>query len=161
MLIPTIDENIKLETQKPVENLLQEALRAIESVVESPACWKGKDLSFTLRFSDDLEVQQLNKDFRGKDKPTNVLSFPSGDDMPGMEQLAEKYIGDIIISCDTLKKEASAQFKTVDNHLSHLLIHSVLHLYGYDHIEDTEAEEMEALEIEILSKLGINDPYHK
>lgn len=140
---------------------------ALEAIWGNEAVQSGLDLNvdmlFTLRLSNDTEVQQLNKDFRGKDKPTNVLSFPTGDEMPGMEmiEMTEKYIGDVIVSVETLEREAREQNKTVHDHFVHLFIHSVLHLLGYDHIIEEEAEVMEGLEIDILKTLGINNPYHK
>ncbi len=140
---------------------------ALEAIWKNEVIQSGLDLNvdmlFTLRLSDDVEIKQLNKDFRGKDKPTNVLSFPAGDEMPGMEmiEMSEKYIGDVIVSVETLEREAREQNKTVHDHFVHLFIHSVLHLLGYDHIIEEEAEVMEGLEIDILKTLGINNPYHK
>jgi probable rRNA maturation factor len=99
--------------------------------------------------SNDEFIQELNKDYRGKDKPTNVLSFPNEPPM----------LGDIILAIETIENEAISQKKQFEDHLSHLIVHGTLHLLGYDHIEDEEAEEMEALEIEILGRLGINNPY--
>lgn len=167
MLLPIIDIEIEPDVSVSAEKLLNTAAAALQEKTPVPEAWQGKILEFTVRFSDDAEVQQLNNDFRGKNKPTNVLSFPAGEDIPfmdgmsGEKQMPKKYIGDIIVSCDSLKKEAAEQNKTVDNHLTHLLIHSILHLYGYDHIEDNEAERMESLEIDILFSIGINNPYHK
>jgi len=111
--------------------------------------------------ADDPFVQRLNRDYRGKDKPTNVLSFAFGDDedepdpAPGTPVL----LGDIVMSLDTLTREAKEQGKPFAHHLAHLSVHGVLHLLGYDHIEDAEAEEMEALETTILARLSIPDPY--
>jgi probable rRNA maturation factor len=148
---------IEMLTLKVLEHVWQN--QRIQDIVDDKS-----DLSMTLKFSNDAEIQSLNRDFRGKDKPTNVLSFPSGDDMPGMEMisdLSEKYVGDIIMSVDTLRAEATVQDKKIEDHFMHLLVHSVLHLLGYDHINDVEANVMESLEIDILKGLGINNPYHK
>lgn len=154
--VPFLDEGQVLK-------LCEQALQVLWQCPDLALEGEGKTLLLAMRLSDDVEVQSLNKQFRGKDKPTNVLSFPSGDDMPGMEmvEMHEKYIGDVIVSVDTLKREAQAQNKSVEDHFCHLFIHSVLHLLGYDHIDDAEAEEMERLEIDILAKLGVNNPYHK
>ena len=111
----------------------------------------------TLRFTTNEEVQTLNRDFRDKDKPTNVLSFPF--EVPDFLQDEEPTLGDIIIAMPVIEAEAKAQGKTIENHLAHMTIHGTLHLLGFDHIEDEEAEEMEALEIQILKKLGISNPY--
>ncbi len=94
-------------------------------------------------------VQTLNRDYRGQDKPTNVLSFPQ--DLP--------MLGDIVFAYETVAQEAKEQDKSFDDHLLHLTIHGVLHLLGHDHMNDEEAEEMENLEIELLSKLGVKNPY--
>ena len=96
------------------------------------------------------EIQQLNKQYRNVDKPTNVLSFPNCGDI----------LGDVVLCNEVITKEAEEQGKTFENHLTHLVIHSILHLLGYDHMSDKEAEKMEALEIEILSKVfNIANPY--
>jgi len=109
--------------------------------------------------ADDLRVAALNKEYRGKDGPTNVLSFPASDmpeDLfPGMTPV----LGDIILARETIAREAAEQKKSFADHLSHLTIHGVLHLLGHDHLDDLEAEEMEALERDILEDLGIEDPY--
>lgn len=99
--------------------------------------------------SNDEFVQELNRDYRGKDKPTNVLSFPNEPPM----------LGDIVLAIETIENEAISQKKTFEDHLTHLLVHGCLHLLGHDHIEDDEAEEMESLEIEILEQMGIKNPY--
>ncbi|MAS86945.1 MAG: rRNA maturation RNase YbeY [Micavibrio sp.] len=114
------------------------------------AALNDKAYSLSIEFMGDHDIQLLNKQFRHKDKPTNVLSFPNDDD---------NYIGDIAISIDTIKREASEQKKAIKDHILHMVIHGALHLLGYDHEEDEMAEEMEALEIEILDKFGINNPY--
>ncbi len=97
----------------------------------------------------NIFVQELNRDYRDKDEPTNVLSFPQEAPM----------LGDIIFAHETIIREADEQKKSFNDHLSHLVVHGTLHLLGYDHIKDEEAEEMEALEIEILKKIGIENPY--
>ncbi len=109
---------------------------------------KSRDVAVVL--SDNAEIQRLNRDFRGKDAPTNVLSFPS--DEP------DEW-GDIILAHEIIADEAVAQGKAFDAHFTHLLVHGMLHLLGYDHIEEAEAAEMEALEIEILAKLAVANPY--
>ncbi len=108
-----------------------------------------------LRIVDVAEIQMLNKTYRDKDKPTNVLSFPS--DLP--VEIDESILGDVVICTEVVTQEAKAQDKTFDDHLLHMAIHGTLHLLGYDHIDESEAQEMEALEIEILQKQQVANPY--
>ena len=121
-----------------------------------------KPLIVGVCFSNDAEVQYLNRDFRGMDKPTNVLSFANIDfaqfdaaNLP-YDEIA---LGDIIIAYETMEREATAEKITLQAHVGHLLVHGLLHLLGYDHIKDAEAEKMEALEVAILADLGIDNPY--
>lgn len=119
------------------------------------------DAELAVMLTDDAGIRTLNSNWRGIDKPTNVLSFPAlrpptgvsgADDIPPM-------LGDIAIAYETARREADDEQKPFDHHLSHLAVHGFLHLVGYDHETDDEAEAMEALEIEILAQLGIPDPY--
>lgn len=102
--------------------------------------------------TDDAGVQDLNARFRDKDRPTNVLSFPAAES-------AFPHLGDVVLGHAYCAAEAEAQGKTLSDHLSHLVVHGVLHLLGRDHEDDAEAEEMEAEEREILASLGVADPY--
>jgi len=113
---------------------------------------RGGELS--VRIVDSAESQQLNKQYRGKDKPTNVLSFPLAD-----ENLPIPVLGDLVICAPVVEKEAQQQGKSVEAHWAHMVVHGVLHLLGYDHENDSEAEQMEALEVKIMICLGYADPY--
>lgn len=101
------------------------------------------------------EIQALNKNYRDKDKPTNVLSFP----MDSPEEIDVELLGDIVLCASVIRLEAKQQSKTELEHWAHMVVHGMLHLQGYDHIKDDEAEEMEQLEIKILSRLGFENPY--
>lgn len=111
----------------------------------------------------DTEIRRLNRQYRGKNKPTNVLSFPMtpehGPAAPETSRAAPLHLGDVALALETVRREAKEQGKTVRSHMSHLAVHGVLHLIGHDHQDDAEAEAMEALERRILAGLGIADPY--
>ena len=139
---------------------------AILSAIPSPSqleLWANTVLTYeglsdqevTIRFTDEVESQSLNHEYRGKDKPTNVLSFPF-EAPPGIEI---NLLGDLVICAPVISREAKEQNKAVADHYAHMTVHGLLHLMGYDHIEDADAEEMESKEIEILAQLGIDDPY--
>lgn len=119
----------------------------------------GESLSITVRFVEPEEISKLNKDYRHKDGPTNVLSFPFARPTGVPEGEAENSLGDIVICVSVVEREAAEQKKTVDAHWAHMLIHGTLHLLGYDHQSEREASEMESLEASILKKLGYSDPY--
>lgn len=116
-----------------------------------------QEIELTLRIVDVAEIKQLNADYRKKDKPTNVLSFPS--EIPDDFLLNVKYLGDIVICAQVVLDEAGAQGKEPLAHWAHLTIHGVLHLLGYDHENDEDAAVMEAIEIELLGELGYPNPY--
>ncbi len=111
----------------------------------------------TLRFVDNDESLSLNQQWRDKAKATNVLSFPI-DTPPGID--TETWLGDLVLCVPVIATEAKQQGKTWQAHWAHMIIHGVLHLLGYDHVQTEEAEQMEALETQILAKLGYPDPYH-
>jgi probable rRNA maturation factor len=115
---------------------------------------EGSELSVV--FTDDAHVRALNAQYREKDRATNVLSFPGTP--PGRKRFGP-LLGDIVIAQETVSAEAEAEGLSFDHHLTHLVVHGLLHLFGHDHLEDAEAERMEALETKILGRLGIADPY--
>ncbi|KGJ93000.1 rRNA maturation RNase YbeY [Colwellia psychrerythraea] len=115
----------------------------------------NQEFELTIRLVNNEESQQLNNQYRGKDKPTNVLSFPF--EVPDGVEL--NLLGDLIICIEVMKQEAQEQNKALFDHWAHLVIHGCLHLVGFDHISESEALEMETIETSILNKLGISDPY--
>ncbi|MCP5161549.1 MAG: rRNA maturation RNase YbeY [Hahellaceae bacterium] len=112
-------------------------------------------MEVTIRIVDEPESQELNNAYRGKDKPTNVLSFPF-EAPPGIEI---NLLGDLVICAPVVNREALEQHKTQEAHWAHMVIHGMLHLQGYDHIEDEDATIMESIEIKLLRELGYPDPY--
>lgn len=119
---------------------------------------RKEEAELTIRIVESDESQSLNHQYRGKDKPTNVLSFP----FEAPENLPDfPLIGDLIVCATVVEQEAKEQGKPLNNHWAHMIIHGILHLLGYDHIEEEDAEEMESLEINILSELKIPDPYQE
>ncbi|HEX9327653.1 MAG TPA: rRNA maturation RNase YbeY [Reyranella sp.] len=125
-----------------VERLVRKAARAATN---------NRKRSLTIALADDRRMRTLNARDRRKDKPTNVLSYPSGE---------RDFLGDVVLARQTVWREAKSQGKTAADHLAHLVVHGTLHLLGYDHeTSEADAERMEALERRILAKLGIADPY--
>jgi probable rRNA maturation factor len=126
------------------------ARRAVAAVSTRPDVTVPPDAELSLALADDTMVQNLNRDYRAKDKPTNVLSFPAAHG---------PLLGDVIVAFETLQREAIEEGITPADHLAHLTIHGLLHLLGYDHETEAEAVAMEALETAILAGLGIKDPH--
>ena len=117
-------------------------------------------LVLDITLTDDIEQRRLNRAWRGKNMPTNVLAFPAlSGDMPRLPAGAPMLLGDVVLAYETVAREASEQQKPLAHHLQHLVVHGVLHLLGFDHENDTEAAIMEAREVAILTKLGVPDPY--
>jgi probable rRNA maturation factor len=114
------------------------------------------DYEASVMLTDDAHIQELNRTWRGKDKPTNVLSFPAPE-QPGAT--GPRHLGDIALAYETLVRESEDESKELAHHFAHLIVHGVLHLLGYDHEVEAEAEIMEALEVKALATLGIADPY--
>ncbi|WP_221074216.1 rRNA maturation RNase YbeY [Agarivorans aestuarii] len=131
------------------------SITAFESWLHATLVEQDHDSEITVRIVDEAESQALNSQYRNKDKPTNVLSFPF-EAPPGV---LLPLLGDLVICRQVVEREAEEQGKAVFDHWAHMVVHGSLHLLGYDHIEDQEAEEMEALEIAVLTKLGISNPY--
>lgn len=121
------------------------------------ACIAPDEVEISVVLADDAFIHDLNRHWRDRDAPTNVLAFPSGDERDGCG--GPWLLGDVVVAFGTMRREAAAEGKPLDRHLAHLVVHGVLHLLGYDHIADDEAKRMEGLEIVALDRLGIDDPY--
>jgi probable rRNA maturation factor len=161
---------MKLDIQISVEDEGwpdEPALAAMaDKVLETAADFLAKEeeqpfpkmpVEVSLVFTNDAEIKEINAEWRDQDKPTNVLSFPAFPLEPG--GMPGPMLGDIVVARETVEREAVDLDKSFSDHLTHLLVHGFLHLFGYDHIEKDEAEEMEALETRILAVLGLSDPY--
>jgi probable rRNA maturation factor len=144
------------QAEPDAETVIHRAIATAAEFVTADV--EGTELAVML--TDDAGIRTLNRNWRGIDKPTNVLSFPalqpSGRSGP---EDAPRMLGDIAIAYETTRREADDEQKPFDHHLSHLAVHGFLHLIGYDHEKDGDAETMETLETEILAQLGIPDPY--
>jgi probable rRNA maturation factor len=157
--IPVVD----LHTELPADGL--PSAQAVRLWAETAARMAGGARGeIAIRIVDEQESQDLNRDYRGKDKPTNVLSFPfeMPDDLPEAlhAELGDGIIGDIAICAPVVAREAVEQGKPAEAHWAHMVVHGVLHLLGHDHVDDAGAEIMEALEIRVLDHLGFANPYY-
>jgi probable rRNA maturation factor len=144
------------QSEPDAEAVIQRAIAAAAEIADADT----GEAELAVMLTDDAGIRTLNNNWRGIDKPTNVLSFPAlpPTGPPGPDD-APRMLGDIAIAFETTRAEADDEQKPFDHHLSHLAVHGFLHLIGYDHEEDDDAEAMEALETEILAQLGIPDPY--
>jgi probable rRNA maturation factor len=149
--LQNMTDSEQIPSAEDFESWVRTALELEGSQLEQP--------ELTIRVVSAEESQQLNHDYRDKDKPTNILSFPfEAPEMLPKDALAE-LLGDLVICETVMKAEALQQNKLESSHWAHLVVHGVLHLLGHDHMEPEQADAMESLEIAILKKLGIDDPY--
>jgi probable rRNA maturation factor len=162
--MPELDIQISVEEgdwpseetlQAHAERVLGAAATYLHEFVGQPFPKVPPELS--LVFTDDASIREINAEWRSQDKPTNVLSFPAFPLQPG--GMPGPMLGDIIIARETVEREAIELEKSFDEHLTHLMAHGLLHLFGYDHMNNAEAEIMEGLETRILAGLGLSDPY--
>jgi probable rRNA maturation factor len=122
------------------------------------AATEAQNLEISIRVVAADEIRSLNRDYRGKDKTTNVLAFPAGP-MSGLPAEVPQLLGDVVVCAAVVAGEAAAQGKAVQDHWAHMLVHGTLHLLGYDHQNDADAREMESLEARVLADQGVADPY--
>jgi len=160
----------KWAEEKNIESFVKKTCKTLIELTEiKKILTKNFELEVSVLLVSDAQIKKINLEFRQKDKPTNVLSFPSLDENLVREIGLKKalgpheylLLGDIILAYETIKKESLAQKKKFRDHLTHLLLHSILHLIGHDHEDEKMAKTMEALEIKILKKLGIQNPYQQ
>ncbi len=152
---PSIELDIRIDDEGwrelgvDIEDACQSAVAAAASRTQTASV--GVDMLLT----SDAEMRRLNNQWRGKDKPTDVLSFPAGSSPPG----GAPFLGDIALGLETCSRDAARLGRPMNRHIAHLAVHGFLHLLGYDHVETSDAETMEALEVHILGDLGYPDPY--
>jgi probable rRNA maturation factor len=139
------------------ERLLALSRRIFDAAAKELGLHSPQPVEISLLFADDARVQPLNLKWRAADKPTNVLSFPSA--VLTLGGILPPVLGDIILAYETVEREAAEEAKPFEDHVGHLLLHGFLHLLGYDHQTDADADVMEGLETRILAKLAIPDPY--
>lgn len=154
----SIEDNRWKPYTKNLKKYINNIFNNVVDVLYYNSFFKDKTIEISIIFTNDNNIRKINKEYRNCNKATNVLSFPLYE--KELFNLKDNYIliGDIILSYDTIKNESiDITFK---DHLTHLIIHSILHLFGFDHTEDKEAEEMERIEIDILKKMNINNPYN-
>ena len=144
IIIQRISKIKSLPKKKQFETWVKQALPA-----------NKKNYEIVIRIVDTKEITELNKKYRKKNKPTNIISFQF-EPPPGIKN---SFLGDLVICAPFVRQEAKAQHKTITSHWAHLVIHGLLHLLGHDHIKEQEAKKMESLEIKHLKKLGFSDPY--
>lgn len=160
----SIEIDLQLACQADDLPLAQQLQQWVEQALDQHHTTTGTDSSLAtelcIRIVDDSESQQLNNDYRGKDKPTNVLSFPF-EAPPGIDLhlLDDLPLGDLVICAPVVAREADEQHKPLQHHWAHMVVHGTLHLLGYDHITEQQALQMEPLETQILAQLEIADPY--
>jgi probable rRNA maturation factor len=153
-----LDLVVESERWVAVGNLEALARSAVDAALAVAGHPPDDDIELSLLLADDAAVQALNRSWRGKDAPTNVLSFPA---IPQPDHPGVRPLGDIALAFETLAREAEGERKPLADHVAHLIVHGVLHLLGRDHETEAEAGEMEALEVEALARLGIADPYRE
>ena len=163
MLEIALEADEEWDSSRPWEELVRDAAQAAIAESAYPELTASeRQVELSVRLTGDAEVRALNAEWRGKDKATNVLSFPlsEADDLKQTKLSGpELLLGDIVLARGVCETEAGDKGVSVEQHAAHLLVHGTLHLLGYDHHEDGEAEDMEAREVRALARLGIADPY--
>jgi len=155
--LPQIDISMEAGDWPQEARLLELVSAGVEAAARIADLKWPDDAELSVLFTDNKTMADINGQWRNKPIPTNVLSFPGGDIAIG--EPSEVMIGDLVFAFETVIEEAKDQAKTFEDHLTHLVVHGFLHLFGYDHLNDKQAEQMETLERHVLAELGIDDPY--
>lgn len=157
---PILDLNIDYaQWQGVIDASIKDIEKAIDLTIEAVVKEKAQ-FEISILFTSDEAIQKLNKDYRQKDAPTNVLSFPQIEKFSDIKKMQSPVmLGDIILAWETISWEAAQQEKVLAHHIIHLIVHGMMHLLGFDHMTDAEATEMEKIETEILHHLHIPNPY--
>lgn len=151
-IVPDMTIELDLRVEVPDWRSIETLDHLCQTALDAAAALETASGEVSLLLTDDAEMQSLNAAWRGKDKPTDVLSFPA-------DPIDAPFLGDIAVGAGIATRDAETQGKPLSDHLRHLVIHGFLHLLGHDHEEDTQAVEMEALERQALASLGLPDPY--
>lgn len=146
---------LEVEVQRAVEDPAIPSSGQLLTWAQAAWLPRSADAQLVIRICDEAESRQLNHEFRGKDQPTNVLSFP----YEPVPEIGLDHVGDLLICAPVVAREATQQGKTIDAHWAHMVVHGVLHLQGHDHQDDAQAEAMETIETRILGDLGFPAPY--
>lgn len=152
-VVDVVAESPLWSARPEIEGIAQRAVEAALAEARRPY---NEDAELAVILADDARLKDLNRNWRGKDQPTNVLSFPAAE---GEEIATAPLLGDLVLAFETVAGEAEREGKSFDAHFAHLVVHGTLHLFGFDHMSGEEAEEMENLERAALARLGIDDPY--
>lgn len=156
MALPHLDVNVEAGDWHDIDRFTSLSRKAVDSTCALAELKMHPETEMGILLTDDANIKLLNQEHRGKASPTNVLSFPICD---ADTQTKGPLLGDVVLAFETLEAEAQTQKKSLDEHFSHLIIHGILHLFGYDHQIEDDANEMEALEISVMRHLGYPDPY--
>jgi probable rRNA maturation factor len=151
-----IEISIECEGWRELPSLEALVAESLQAALEESGDVLAEGAEISLLFCDDARIRKLNREFRGLDKSTNVLSFPTLDLLE-----TAPFIGDIAVAYETVARESEEQGRSLDQHSRHMIVHGFLHLLGYDHEDEDEAEAMEALEVRVLDRLGVENPYRE
>jgi probable rRNA maturation factor len=153
---PQVDVSAESALWEAYPDSAEVAERAVFAAIDTAELICRPDAELSVLLSDDAHIRVLNRDWRGKDKATNVLSFPAAEDADVEDA---QLLGDVVLAFETVAREAEEEGKAFRDHLAHLVVHGTLHLFGFEHETDDEAEDMEDAERVALARLGISDPY--